>query len=335
MGVNQDRHSGPRGSSLLATMLLLGFVIGAVAVAAIDIDQHLDDRSRPATERPGPDRPDQDDPDRAESDEAPQDAPGVATSEAGPRPDYFGTLAPGSDLPDGTTCAAWVRSGDVRPEQVPENAEHNQTTGASVIGATYLSQGGSVEENDFEQRLDGDFVGTTDQILEWGACKWGFDEDLVRAQAYVESSWYAGRLGDCGGEAFERAGGEGGCESVGILQVRSAEKVDSHHPGLFPITLDSTAMNVDYALAVMRLCYEGHETWLAEYTDDQMGYSAGNEWGCRGRWFTGSLKGSESADYLAKVQSALSQRSWESEGVGCPDWRENFHCSGLDLPVGE
>ena len=73
--------------------------------------------------------------------------------------------------------------------------------------------------------MTGNFTGTTDEIIQWAACKWGIDEDLVRAQIAVESWW------------DQRAGGDltstqsnchpdvrtttGQCpESFGLLQVR-------------------------------------------------------------------------------------------------------------------
>ena len=45
-------------------------------------------------------------------------------------------------------------------------------------------------------RVDGKFTGTTDQILRWGACKWGIDEDVVRAEAVAESHWRQDDAGD-------------------------------------------------------------------------------------------------------------------------------------------
>ena len=35
-------------------------------------------------------------------------------------------------------------------------------------------------------RVDGQYTGTTDVIFRWAACKWGIDEDLVRAIATIE-----------------------------------------------------------------------------------------------------------------------------------------------------
>ena len=39
---------------------------------------------------------------------------------------------------------------------------------------------------------------STDEILQWAACKWGIDEDIVRAQAAKETYWTQDHLGDFG-----------------------------------------------------------------------------------------------------------------------------------------
>ena len=39
-------------------------------------------------------------------------------------------------------------------------------------------------------RIDGQFAGTTDEIFQWAACKWGLPDDLLRAIAVRESTWY-------------------------------------------------------------------------------------------------------------------------------------------------
>ena len=78
-----------------------------------------------------------------------------------------------------------------------------------------LSSAGSLYS--YVSRVDGNFTGTTDEILQWGACKWGFDEDLVRAVAVVESWWRQSTVGDNGA-------------SYGLLQVRTTV-----HTGTFPL----------------------------------------------------------------------------------------------------
>src|SRR6266568_4151530 len=39
-------------------------------------------------------------------------------------------------------------------------------------------------------RVDGQFTGTTDEIFQWAACKWGLSDDVLRAIAVRESTWY-------------------------------------------------------------------------------------------------------------------------------------------------
>ena len=67
-------------------------------------------------------------------------------------------------------------------ENRPANAVSNSTKGTQA-NATY-------------PRVTGDFVGTTDEIIQWTACKWGIDEDWVRAQIVNESNWNQDAMGD-------------------------------------------------------------------------------------------------------------------------------------------
>ena len=68
------------------------------------------------------------------------------------------------------------------PEVRASNATYNQTTGhptSPTADPNYPRFG----------RVTGNFTGTTDEIIQWAACKWGIDEDIVRAQAAKESYW--------------------------------------------------------------------------------------------------------------------------------------------------
>ena len=71
--------------------------------------------------------------------------------------------------------------------------------------------------------------GTTDEIIQWAACKWGFDEDVVRAQTAKESWWTQHAGGDLTTDASRCPPGHGigvdghpgQCpESYGVQQVR-------------------------------------------------------------------------------------------------------------------
>ena len=78
------------------------------------------------------------------------------------------------------------------------NRAYNQATGEPV-GPGFLAGDAPQADQVIAPRINGDFTGTTGEILRWAACKWGIDQDIVFAQAAVESWWrqdHAGRLGE-------------------------------------------------------------------------------------------------------------------------------------------
>jgi hypothetical protein len=211
---------------------------------------------------------------------------------------YFRTLPPGSTLPSGGICAERVRSSSWEPR--PGNNGFNQTTGRSgvpVDGADYDLVG------EIPRRINGDFTGTTDEILQWGACKWGFDEDITRARAVQESHWSQSKQSDFTTDAGICAiiGKSAPCpQSYGILQVKGTV-----HNKTYPLAERSTAFNVDYALAWLRACYEGaFSHWLGS------GYRAGDEWGCIGAWYSGKWYDSGAKKYIASVEKILKEKPW-------------------------
>ncbi len=213
------------------------------------------------------------------------------------------TLPPGSPLPSDADCAARVRPA---PEIRLANATYNQTRGGVDSSATGLFR-----------RVTGNFTGTTDEIIQWAACKWGFDEDSVRAQAAKESWWFQRNGGDfttiatsCApGHGFGVDGRPGECaESAGIMQVRYP-----YHRWAFPWASYSTASNLDYALAVRRDCFEGNNTWFNQFERGR-DYVAGDLWGCIGAWFSGRWYTPASVTYINDVQSYLNQRIWTTPG---------------------
>jgi len=222
---------------------------------------------------------------------APDPGPSAPAPDPPSPPPTFGTLPPGSALPTGDACAALVA--DV-PEPVPANAVYNATTGSRVLPAEVFDPVSNDPRAaaDIASRVDGRYTGTTPQILQWAACKWGVDEKLVRAQAQLESSWRQAMMGDWTSDPALCApdhgpgvdGRPGRCpESWGILQVRY------HYFGpAFPDVIASTAFNVDTAYGIWRACFEGYEWWLRDTaTDPYHPYRAGDALGCAGRWYSG------------------------------------------------
>jgi hypothetical protein len=242
---------------------------------------------------------------------APPSAPVAPTASTGTK--YFTTLPPGSKLPSDAECAAMVKQ---RPENKRVNATFNATTGNQKLATNFFSGGDSRANTEIAARVTGNFTGTTDEILQWAACKWGVDEDLVRAQAAQESWWRQTTLGDWTTTSSRCAPGfpigangiAGQCpESFGILQNRYPYE-QSAWPGM----RTSTAFNADVAYAHFRACYEGYEHWLNQVERGKT-YTAGDTWGCVGRWFAGRWYTAPANDYINKVKNYVNIRVWESK----------------------
>lgn len=210
----------------------------------------------------------------------------------------FRVIAPGGQLPSDEACAAAVRA-NPSPENRPRNVPYNNTPWHSIPG--------------FYERATGNFTGSTDDIIRWAACKWGFDEDVLRAQVVRESYWHQRTLGDWTTDASRCAPGHGigvdgragQCpESVGLMQVRGP-----YLPGSIVGATASSAYNLDVALAVWRSCYDGEETWLNNVERGRT-YAAGDAWGCVGRWLAGRWYTAAALTYIGEVQTLLAQRAW-------------------------
>jgi autotransporter family porin len=48
----------------------------------------------------------------------------------------------------------------------------------------------------YTPRINGDFVGITDEIMQGASCRWGIADNLIRARAVQESSWDQSKVGD-------------------------------------------------------------------------------------------------------------------------------------------
>jgi hypothetical protein len=234
-------------------------------------------------------------------------------------PAFFGTLPPGAALPSGAQCARWVLARPT-PERKGANLAFNRATGQHV-GSDFYPAGDTPQADQLlAPRIDGDFTGTTSEILRWAACKWGINQNIVFAQAAVESWWNQTTLGDWGtdasacppGHGLGADGTAGQCpQSYGILQNRYPFEQAS-----WPGIADSTAMNADTAYAIWRSCYDGYETWLNNVPHGST-YQAGDAWGCVGRWFAGRWDTAAANQYVAKVKQYLAERIWTT-----PDFQQ-------------
>ena len=260
---------------------------------------------------------------------APAAAPGSSAGTAGAKkpptagtagaPTHFATLAPGATLPTDAQCAAWVRTRPIA-ENKGSNKTANHTTGQRVAGSLFAGDAAKAASS-IAPRIDGDFTGTTQEILRWVACKWGIDENIVFAQAAVESWWRQDTLGDWDSDAtacppghgLGADGKAGQCpQSYGILQDRWPY-MKQGWPGFGR----STAMDADMAYGIWRSCYDGYETWL-NTVDRREQYHSGDAWGCVGRWFSGRWHTSASDGYVTKVKQYESQQVWKTRDFQQP-----------------
>src|SRR6266540_2319498 len=93
-------------------------------------------------------------------------------------------------------------------QPVAENRPQNQTANHTVPGHRMLRDWRKQNKMPYRRFVDGNFTGTTDEIIQWAAYKWGLDEDVLRAVAVVESWWRQSTVG-------------GHHSSYGIFQVRA------------------------------------------------------------------------------------------------------------------
>ena len=246
---------------------------------------------------------------------------GAGPADAGPAgsgsgPGYFHTLPPGAALPSGAQCARWVRARPIA-ENKGMNRSYNRAKGEAV-GPGFLAGDAPQADQLIAPRINGDFAGTTGEILRWAACKWGIDQRIVFAQAAVESWWRQTTLGDWESSGCPPGHGPGVdgkpglCpQSWGVLQNRYP-----YEQGSWPGIATSTAMNADTAYAIWRSCFDGYETWLN--TVEHVGaYRAGDAWGCVGRWFAGRWRTAPAQHYIGTVKNYLREQVWLQ-----PDFQE-------------
>lgn len=233
-------------------------------------------------------------------------------------PAYFSTLPVNAALPSGSTCASWVLS-DPSTELQPANSTANHTVPTTSQLSSFHSNPtfiGDLSAADY-QRIDGNFKGTTDQIIRWAACKWGLDENAMRAEAWEETdapvhAWAQAQVGDwttvqanCHAGAWNGWNGSGCWKSYGIFQVQPLTW------NVWPEVQSTTAFNVDFRSGYQRACMNGHVRGLGT---SYPGSSDTNErfWGCMGEWYSGAWNDTGALYYISLVQKWVSSEPWKA-----------------------
>lgn len=215
---------------------------------------------------------------------------GVQSENIPPPPDGYFSLVPVgrfAALPDDSAAAAMVRRSTWEPR--PGNKGYNQVAPARLRlrPVRVAARAYDPRWNRYVlHRVTGHFTGTTDEIFQWAAVKWGLPDNLLRSIAYMESDWRQRNLGDYVDELAECPPGYDSVPcpvTFGIVGTKSTS-----WPGVYPWNHRSTAAAVDVLGGWLRGCYEGWAWWLRQHGNTSRGsYHAGDVWGCAGAWYSG------------------------------------------------
>lgn len=233
---------------------------------------------------------------------------------------YFSTLAPHAALPTDSQCASLIAS---TPENIPANLAYNSAsaipTASELTGADTAPVYSDtwVPASDFA-RVDGNYSGSTDMIIRWAACKWGIDENVARAEAWVESGWEQDDVGDwrtvladCEQGNWDGWNGSGCWQSWGIYSVKLFDF------NTYPEAVNSTAFNADFRMAYQRACMNGDISYLADeapnsgYPTYPNGTATQMLWGCMGDWYSGNWYDSGALSYISQIQGYLASEPWQ------------------------
>lgn len=234
-------------------------------------------------------------------------------------PGYFGTLPPHAALPSEVSCSSTVLSRS-SSEGIPANTTYNQTTPtAAELAAFHALPNWQAEApvSDFSG-VDGNFTGTTDQIIRWAACKWGLDENALRAEAWYETNWIQSSAGDertdyslCHTPNWDGWNGSECWQSYGMFQTKVFDA------NIWPETLDSTAFNSDFRGAYLRSCMNGDVAYLGTTATPEPGYPSYTSadpnymfWGCMGEWASGRWFDVGAIEYITFVRRTGLAAPW-------------------------
>jgi hypothetical protein len=237
-----------------------------------------------------------------------------------PAEGHFELLRPGTyaELPDDVAAARMVRrsSWEIRPQ----NARYNRTT-PPHLRLEHRDERARAYDPRWNTyvlaRVTGRYQGTTDEILQWAAAKWGLPDNLLRTVAVLESDWRQPVSGDIvTDQRMCPPGYRSPCPvTFGIVGAKSTS-----WPGVFPWNRDSTAAGADVLGGWLRGCYEGWVWWLRDHGSRARGrYGADDIWGCVGAWASGdwhdTALGEQSGEnYLRRAKQTYAARPWLEPG---------------------
>jgi autotransporter family porin len=218
---------------------------------------------------------------------------------------YFPTLGPNATLPTQQSCATRVRYSNWEPR--PGNAVENRRTPKRPLTVRKHPDFNAEWNTKYRPRISGNFTGTTEELIQWAACKWGLSDEMLRGQAVTESNWNMHVEGD-----YEDRS-EGVCTlgdrrdpcptSFGILQIKWYYNPDANPKhNSFPMSKTMTAFSLDYTAAMLRGCFQGWQYFGSR--------SRGDLWGCMGAWWSGDWYDDGAEAYIGRVRNNYDDKPW-------------------------
>jgi hypothetical protein len=255
---------------------------------------------------------------------------------------HFYTRPASWPLPSGYFCSQVI---PWESEPVSSNSTYNNTKPTSSELQAYAANGYAANPYDGRwayARANGQYAGTTDMIMRWAACKWGIDEDVVRAQAHSETwSWKQTSTGDrrttyshCVNDNFKSLWNYQ-CSTCCYQSWSIFQTKVYYNWQTWPMMHWSTPFAADYRFADQRACMNGD---LAGYFAGRPSYNghtyagdiAGGNlntilWGCvgfhySGNWYDGSST-SGAIRYINYVKDEYWKKPWKTQwpNVNWPD----------------
>jgi hypothetical protein len=258
--------------------------------------------------------------------------PGGGSSPTGPAPPGTApnpsllTLVPSSGTgatptgiprPDATCAAAVTPTAEKRPSNATPNSTVPSDPSSIQWNPGYHTWPAFVTDRD---KVTGDFEGTTDEIIQWAACKWGIDVNVARADAWLESGWYMSTRSGCSGPEA----------SFGLFQIVAEDCNGNLVHGGYPYVADDTALNADYWGAWIRGCFDGaflvsgypwQNSPAQGYDGTPMSQVVAQHgedyalWGCIGAWFSNAWYSSAAQGYINTVQKDEAAQPWLQPGT--------------------
>lgn len=271
---------------------------------------------------------------------------------------YFALKAPGATLPSGATCATRVHRSSWEPRPVNYKRNHylvNATDAHNSLAARQYSGGYDSRWNTYlRPRVDGQFTGTTDEIFQWAACKWGLPDNVLRGIAVRESTWYqfltysktnnrCWTNWSCG-DFFTTATADSDKFCTYISTFGHNYEAD-YGNGLCPKTFSITGImswdNPAWEAPYPAFPNNSNGTFpfsrnSTAFAEDYVGsylrgcYNgwihwlgpSGDLWGCVGSWYSGDWHTTDANGYISRVKNEISthrwlQASWPNDKPSC------------------